>query len=163
MCINSDMACSESGWVWVFKIYTDWVRFIFISCSYNNADKEYYFVFPYTWHIKDRHCIDLIMVQPSWISPNGINVTKPRLEEHNNLVPTCKMIISIHFFLFNTRNMTKMKAAWQKGLCRQTWRFIIERARMPFFSFVKGSFLILIGSTKGMIGGNRLRRFCAAL
>ena len=37
------------------------------------------------------------MVQPSWISPIDINVTKPRLEEQNSLVPICKMIISIHY------------------------------------------------------------------
>ena len=36
------------------------------------------------------------MVQPSWNSPIYINVTKPRLEEQNNLVPICKMIISTH-------------------------------------------------------------------
>ena len=34
-----------------------------------------------------------IMVQPSSLFPIDFNVTKPRLEEQNSLVPICKMII----------------------------------------------------------------------
>ena len=34
-----------------------------------------------------RERVPLIMEQPSWISPIDINVTKPRLEEQNSLVP----------------------------------------------------------------------------
>ena len=37
-----------------------------------------------------------ITVQPSWISPIGINVTKPMLEEQMSLVPNFKTIESIH-------------------------------------------------------------------
>ena len=37
------------------------------------------------------------MVQPSWTFPIDINVTKPSLEEQNSLVPSCKMIISVHY------------------------------------------------------------------
>ena len=34
------------------------------------------------------------MVYPSWISPIDINVTKPRLEEQNSLVPICKGLLA---------------------------------------------------------------------
>ena len=44
------------------------------------------------------------MVQTSWISPIDVNVTKPRLEEQNSLVPNCKMIITIryHYSIWGT-------------------------------------------------------------
>ena len=43
------------------------------------------------------------MVQPSLISPNHINVTKPRLEEQTSLLPKCKMNINIHYCYLTQR------------------------------------------------------------
>ena len=50
-----------------------------------------------------------IMVQPSWLFPIDINVTKPRLEEQNSLVPISKNDYKHSLLLYEMRNMTNME------------------------------------------------------
>ena len=76
------LASSMTDWA---QIFTDSLFYAYVGINQVNTGLRQ---LP-----KLSSAFNILLSQPSWISPTDINVTKPRREEHSSLVPIRKMII----------------------------------------------------------------------